>query len=78
MARLDELVAAGEAFANMDTGGRFRTCATGSPARTSTSARSRSPKRSTAAPQIVITGRGTDPGLVLGPMIHEFGWAPDD
>ena len=28
--------------------------------------------------RIVITGRGTDPGLVLGPMIHEFGWEPGD
>jgi hypothetical protein len=28
--------------------------------------------------QIVITGRGTDPGLVLGPLIHEFGWKPTD
>jgi len=28
--------------------------------------------------QIVITGRATDTGLTLGPMIHEFGWAPDD
>jgi hypothetical protein len=28
--------------------------------------------------QIVVTGRGTDPGLVIGPMIHEFGWGPDD
>jgi hypothetical protein len=28
--------------------------------------------------QIVITGRCTDTGLVLGPMLHEFGWAPDD
>ena len=28
--------------------------------------------------QIVITGRGTDPGLVIGPMIHEFGWSADD
>ncbi len=27
---------------------------------------------------IVITGRGTDPGLVLGPMIHEFGWRRED
>src|SRR5882724_6777685 len=28
--------------------------------------------------QIVITGRATDTGLTLGPMIHEFGWAEND
>jgi hypothetical protein len=28
--------------------------------------------------RIVITGRGTDPGLVLGPLIHEYGWKPTD
>src|SRR5262245_33164182 len=28
--------------------------------------------------QIVITGRATDTGLSLGPMIHEFGWPADD
>ncbi|HKV38983.1 MAG TPA: acyclic terpene utilization AtuA family protein [Blastocatellia bacterium] len=27
--------------------------------------------------QIVITGRCTDTGLALGPLIHEFGWADD-
>jgi hypothetical protein len=27
---------------------------------------------------IVVTGRATDTGLTLGPMIHEFGWAADD
>ncbi len=27
---------------------------------------------------IVVTGRTTDTGLTLAPMIHEFGWAPDD
>jgi hypothetical protein len=28
--------------------------------------------------QIVITGRVTDTGLALAPMIHEYGWKPDD
>ena len=28
--------------------------------------------------QIVITGRCTDTGLTLGPLIHEFGWRLDD
>jgi hypothetical protein len=28
--------------------------------------------------QIVITGRCTDTGLALGPMLHEFKWAADD
>jgi hypothetical protein len=28
--------------------------------------------------QVVITGRSTDTGLTLGPMIHEFGWDAND
>ena len=31
-----------------------------------------------AGAQIVIGGRLTDPALVAGPMIHEFGWGPQD
>ncbi|MEO6709166.1 MAG: acyclic terpene utilization AtuA family protein [Planctomycetota bacterium] len=77
-ARLDELAAEGEQLANMDTGAPL------------SSVRERVSSANVylgAFPiaealglgaQIVITGRGTDPGLVLGPMIHEFGWKPTD
>ena len=76
--RLDELLAGGEELRNMDTGEPL----------------SKVRERVTSAnvylgafpiaealdkgAQIVITGRGTDPGLVLGPLIHEFGWGPGD
>ena len=32
----------------------------------------------TQGADVVITGRVTDTGLTLGPMLHAFGWKPDD
>ena len=75
---LDDLIAGGETLANMDTGRPL--------------ADERANVLSAnvylgAAPvvralelgaNIVITGRVTDTGVTLAPMIHEFGWAADD
>jgi len=76
--RLDELLAAGERFDNMDTGEPLA----GVRERV-TSANvylGAFPVAEALAEgaQIVIAGRVTDPGLVLGPLVHEFGWRPSD
>ena len=78
LARLDDLLAAGCDLKNMETGEPLATL------------RDRVQSANVylgAAPiaealdrgaQVVITGRCTDTGLALGPMIHEFKWAGDD
>ncbi|HJV08083.1 MAG TPA: acyclic terpene utilization AtuA family protein [Acidimicrobiales bacterium] len=76
--RLDDLMGAGETLANMDTG------------RPLSDERANVLSANVylgAAPvvqalqmgaNVVITGRVTDTGVTLAPMIHEFGWAEDD
>jgi len=76
--RLYELTAAGEEFANMETGEDFTEIR-----RRITSANAYLGAEPVVAAldagcQIVVTGRVTDTGLTLAPMIHEFGWAMDD
>jgi hypothetical protein len=76
--RLDELLSQGETLANMDTGeplARVRETVTS--ANVYLGAFPIAEALDLGA-QIVITGRGTDPGLVLGPLIHEFQWKPGD
>ncbi len=78
MDRLDDLLAAGHRLQNMETGEDLETI--------------RDQVQSAnvyigAAPivealrqdaRVVVTGRSTDTALTYGPMMHEFGWSPDD
>ena len=77
-ARLGELTAAGEKFTNMETGeafaavqGRITSANVYLGAEPVVAALD-------AGCQIIVTGRVTDTGITLAPMIHEFGWAMDD
>ncbi len=77
LGRLDDLLARGHALTNLDTG------------RPLSDVRARVQSANAylgAGPVadalgrgagIVITGRVTDTGLTLGPMMHAFGWRPD-
>lgn len=76
--QLDDLLAAGETLANMDT---RRPLADVRERVTSANVYLGAFPVAEAldlGADIVITGRGTDPGLVLAPLIHEFGWSADD
>ncbi|MFC1481932.1 acyclic terpene utilization AtuA family protein [Candidatus Neomarinimicrobiota bacterium] len=78
LGRLDELIGAGATLANMETGKplanvRDSVVSANVYLDTLTIAEALS-----GGAHIVLTGRTTDPGLVLGPMIHEFGWKRDD
>ncbi|HEV2104691.1 MAG TPA: acyclic terpene utilization AtuA family protein, partial [Candidatus Eisenbacteria bacterium] len=78
MDRLDDLVAAGASLDNMDDGTPF------------TSIRDRVSSANAyygawpvvaaldTGARIVVTGRCTDTGITLAPMLHAFRWAPDD
>lgn len=76
--RLDLLTAEGEAFANMDTGRPLSDVR--SQVRSANAYLGMAPvvEALDRGANIVITGRVTDTGLTLGPLVHEFGWSVDD
>ena len=75
---LDDLMAGGEEFKNMDTGESLAKVRDGVTSANVYLGAFPIAEALSQGADIVITGRGTDPGLVLGPLIHEFGWTEKD
>jgi hypothetical protein len=78
LGRLQEFRAAGHRLENMDTGeGLFDRELEIISANVYMETQAMVEALATGA-DIVLTGRCTDPGLTLAPLIHEFGWKADD
>ena len=75
---LYELTAAGEKFTNMETGAEFTGVRRRITAANIYLGAEPVVEALRAGCQIVVTGRVTDTGITLAPMIHEFGWSMDD
>ncbi|HEY7685882.1 MAG TPA: acyclic terpene utilization AtuA family protein [Gemmatimonadales bacterium] len=75
--RVEDLLAAGHELTNLDTGRPLRDV--GDRLRSVNAYLGAGPvvEALRRGADIVITGRVTDTGLTLGPMMHAFDWAPD-
>jgi acyclic terpene utilization AtuA family protein len=78
MSRLDDLIARGVALKSMDTGEPLSTIRPRVQSANVYFGAAAIADALGKSAQIVITGRTTDTGLVLGPMMHEFQWKRDD
>jgi hypothetical protein len=78
MDRLDEFLASGIELRNMDTGEPLSTVRDRIQSANVYLGAWPMVDALNQGAQIVITGRATDTGLTLAPLIHEFGWTVDD
>ncbi|MBP8136848.1 MAG: DUF1446 domain-containing protein, partial [Candidatus Eisenbacteria bacterium] len=78
MGRLDELNAAGAPLDNMEDGTKFTTVRERVSSANAYYGAWPVVEALGSGARIVVTGRCTDTGITLAPMIHAFGWAPDD
>ena len=78
LGRLDDFLARGIELRNMDTGEPLSTVRDKIQSANAYLGAAPIVEALNKGAQVVITGRATDTGLTLGPMIHEFAWAADD
>lgn len=78
MQRLGELNAAGVSLDDMDTGASFAGIRDRVSSANAYYGAWPVVEALASGAQIVVTGRCTDTGITLAPMIHAFGWKPDD
>jgi hypothetical protein len=78
MAKLDELLSRGVELRNMDTEAALSTVRDRIQSANVYLGAAPMVEALNRGAQVVITGRATDTGLTLAPLMHEFGWAPDD
>ena len=78
MPRLGELNAAGVTLDNMEDGARFLEVRDRVSSANAYYGAWPVVDALASGAQIVVTGRCTDTGITLAPMIHAFGWKPDD
>ena len=78
LGRLDDMIARGVELKNLDTGEPLASIRSRVQSANVYFGAAAIADALAQGAQIVITGRTTDTGLVLGPMIHEFGWKLDE
>ena len=78
MGRLDELLGRGVELRNMDTGEPLSTVRDRVQSANAYLGAWPIVEALNRGARVVVTGRSTDTGLTLGPMIHEFGWNDTD
>lgn len=76
--RLDELLAAGHELRDMDTGRPLADIRDKVLSANAYIGMAPIAEALDLGARIVVTGRVTDTGLTLGPLVHEFGWDHDD
>lgn len=78
MDRLDELLEQGHELRNMETDEPLSTIRDQVQSANAYIGATPIVKALEKGADVIVTGRSTDTALTYGPLMHEFGWAPDD